>query len=177
MGFIAIGLLTLLAVALLSLRRAVSERTIRWRLYAIRDELRNLAYKDRRLLDSPAFRKIDGGISAQCRILPEVSLWSLLPVIALDRSSREEVEHRQIVLAAELQKPENAEVSKLFHASVNLMIKHLLWRHMFLTFVAGLTLFGLLGIHICAKWASERIISGALTPLLQKPSNHIAHAA
>lgn len=171
---IAIGTLTLITVALLSVRRAVAERTIRWRLYAIRDELRGLAWTDRRLLDTVAFNRMDAGISTQCSVLPDVSMWSLLPVFALDEEGREAIEERQMQLAKELREPNNAEVSRLFDRSVGLMIQHLLWRHMFLTLIAGVTLFGLFGVYFCAKWASERIISGALKPVLSGGGSGVA---
>ena len=46
---------------------------------------------------------------------------------------------------------------------------------MFLTLLAGVTLIGLLPVLICAKWASERIVSGALTPIVPHAVKH-AHA-
>ena len=176
MSLITIGIFTIIAVALLTVRRAVAERSIRWQLYALRDQLRELAYHNRGLLNSPAFRRLDESISAQCAVLPDVSIWSLLPVMAFDHEGRHEVEVHQQELARELQRPENADVFKLFGKSVALMIRHLLWRHMFLTAVAGFTLIGLFAIYFSARWASERIISGALKPILPSDSG-MAHAA
>lgn len=176
MGLGALGFLTILAVGLLTARRAVVERSIRWQLYALRDQLRERAYHNRSLLSSPAFRRLDQNISAQCAVLPDVSIWSLLPVMALDHEGRQAVEQRQQMLAEELKRPENAEVSELFDKSVGLMMRHLLWRHMFFTAVTGATLIGLFAVYFGARWASERIISGALKPILPSGPG-VAHAA
>jgi hypothetical protein len=162
--FILLLLLVLAALVLVTWRRIVEERAIRWELYALRDELRSLAYSDRRLLDTTLFRRLDYHITAHCGSLSDVSIWSLLPVFLFDREGRSEVEKQQVILVSQLKKPENREVSVLYDRSVRLMVKHLLLRHVFLTAMAALTLFGILGAYLAARWTSERIVSGAFWP-------------
>jgi hypothetical protein len=174
MVFIAIGALTLIAVCLLNFRRAVEERTIRWKLYAQRDRLRRLAADNRALLHEEAFVRIDRAISIQCGSLPNVSVWSLLPVLAFDNTHTEEM---QRAFAEELGKPINREITQLFDESISLMIKHLLWRHMFITMLAGVTIVGAIALYGAAKWASERIVSGSIEPVMPIEVGSVATAA
>ena len=172
-----LGLLVFIALALLTWRRVVEERAIRWRLYGLRDELRTLAYSDRRLLSTQLFRRLDYHITAHCGTLSDVSIWSLLPICLLDRHGRAEVEKQQVELVSQLERPENREVALLYDRSVNLMIKHLLLRHVFITCLAGVTLFGLLGAYFAARWSSERIISGAFGPVALAGGSRVVRAA
>lgn len=163
MGFMIVAILAIALTSLLIFRRATEERAIRWKLYALRDELRKLAYEDRSLLDSTLFRRLDRSITGQCATLTNVSIWSLLPLFAFNREGRRVVDARQRLLEAELD--EQKAVARLYDQSVHLMMRHLLWRHMFLTTLAAVTLVGVWPVYVSAKWASERILSGALKPI------------
>jgi hypothetical protein len=170
MSFVILACLVGVATVLLMYRRAVEERAIRWQLYCLRDELRALAYDDVKLKHSALFRRLDHNITMHCATLSDVSIWSLLPVFIIDKDGREKVDARQRQLAPDLRK--NPAVKKLYDNSVRLMIRHLLWRHMFLTGVAAVSLVGIFLAFSCARWASERIVSGALEPVVQPRRAH-----
>lgn len=174
MGFAFIGAVTAIGSCLLIYRRAVEERIIRWKLYQLRDELRLLAYNDVRVRNSAIFKRLDRNFTAHCAALGDVSLWSLLPVIILDVNGRKQADELQRQLAPELRK--FPEVERLFTQSASLLMRHLLWRHMFMTLTATLTLIGLLPVWFCTKWASERIVSGALKPVLPVSGAGTVHA-
>jgi hypothetical protein len=94
----------------------------------------------------------------------DLSIWAILPVFALDREGRLDVEERHLALQRNLADPANADVAALYERSVTLMTRHLLLRHLFLTLVAAVTLVGLAGLYVFFVWSARRIVSGALQP-------------
>ena len=170
--------LTLVALGSITIhfRREVAERNIRWKLYALRDKLLELAYHDRSLLEQEIFQEIDRNISYHCGRLEDVSLWSLLPVFTSDHAGRAEVEKRQQIRQDALVQLNNEDVTDILEQSAKLMVQHLLLRHLFLTTIVGVTVVGGFMIYFVARWTSERIVSGALIPVKPAGSSGLAAA-
>lgn len=174
MGLIAFGFLTVLATTLLAYRRRVEERAIRWQLYALRDELRDLAYSDRTLLAKPLFRQLDRNVTLHCATLGDFSLWGFAGGYAMSgkavrRAVSASVKERQRVLSEELQRPENENIASIYHRSVSLVMRHLVWRHLFITIVSVGTLVGIALGYLSSRWIAERVVSGAFTEAQLRP--------
>ena len=165
MNIITVGCVTLLALTVILYRRAVEERAIRWKLYALRDKLRDSAYRDRGLLGSPVFRRLDAILSGHCGSLIDLSFWALLPLFWMDRDGRLDAEEHQVGFERSLAEPRNAELAKLYEDSVSLITRHLLLRHMFLTFVAAISLIGAVLLYMMTSWVARRVMSGAFQPV------------
>jgi hypothetical protein len=169
MIFAGIGLLTLLITTAILDRRSIEERQIRWGLYELRDRLRDLAYRQPRLLHSSTFWQLDRTFTVRCTQLEDLSLWSLLPFILLQDRGKAKIDELKKPLMSELEKPENSEMKALYDQSVLLMTHHFLIRHMFLVIAVAFTFIGWNFGSQCVKWLSGALMSNAIRPVKESP--------
>lgn len=167
MTLVMFGTIVFLATLVLSYRRDLEERTIRWRIYALRDELRWLAYEDEPFRKSGLFLRLDSSFSLQCTTLENLSLWTIGTVLIvakmINRNAPKEAEIDHARIMRELAKPEHEKVRKLYMESCGLIFRHLVIRHILLSVLAGVTLLpGLIGFFM-SRWLSARLMSGAIT--------------
>lgn len=162
MTLVMIGILTFAVTSVLLFRRAIEEEQLMWRLYAVRDELRDLGYRNRALLRSEVFWTLDRSITTYCEMDTRVLLEVLRPVFTFDRQGRREMDQRQQALDEQLALPQHAEVSKLYDEAARLVMRRVLLRYLVLSMLTAATLAGLFGIWNGGRWVSRRILSDPL---------------
>lgn len=82
---------TILSVHLVMMWRLFGERSRRWELFALRDQLRMAGANSKRVRDSAAFETVDIAVTALAANLKDFSLWTLIPALARkDRSGSED---------------------------------------------------------------------------------------
>lgn len=163
MMMIGIVGLTFLTCVVLYWRVAVEERAIRWELYARRDELRLRAFEDAEIRSSEVFRRLDETLTKQCATFDNLSLWSIVPIALFgdpERASR-----KQRDFETKLRQPQNEALVPIYHASVALFARHLMWRHLFLTLASVVTIVGVVVVYVTAKWLAGKVVSGAVKPV------------
>lgn len=151
MTFALVGVVAWLAALVVFWRRAVEERAIRWQLYRLRDDLRALAFNDPDLLDSEVFMTLDRTLTTRCARLEHFSAWTAMATLTLKRDSRRQVEGLQKDFITKLNQPKNAPMIPVYDASTSLLMRHLMWRHMFIT---GLSIVTLIGVVIGHGWVT-----------------------
>lgn len=92
MMFATIAALVVGARVLLALWSATREREIRWKLYAVRDELRYLAIKDAGVASLPAFPWTDFILTENARSLETSTVWEILPYFLKSQQAKKEEE-------------------------------------------------------------------------------------
>lgn len=133
MIFAAAVALALLTSWTWRLWRAVLERETRWKLYALRDELRWLAIEDPALLQNKAFWLIDESLTRDARMLESVSLWMLVPaMVARSRMPQDSGQDAAKSIAA------HPITARIYKESVNLFVGHLVRRHAMLLGIASI---------------------------------------
>lgn len=130
-------LLTLLLIY--SLDRLHSSRVenqvlrFQYRLYEIRDHLREAAMKGEVDCQNWVFQYLDSSIAKTIDILPQVSLWQGLALwytYRNDPKTQAAVEH----LDKALKKPENKFLGKIYHLYAGILILYLWERHFVYSF-------------------------------------------
>jgi hypothetical protein len=137
--------------------RAIMKRSARWRLYAIRDELRWHVIKNPELRSRQAFRSMDNTISSFCGAPRHVSLWLMLLIPfagGVDGSSR--------AFQNDMKRPENRWLLPYYKRSTSTITSYLMWRHcVALTFLA-FTIVGFVMAVLVIREMSKRIASGSI---------------
>lgn len=164
----ALGITAMLALTVILYRRSVEDRVIRWQLYQLRDELRSAAFEDRSLLQSQVFRTLDRKLTFHCAHLDQLSMWTILPVMAIPHAVRAKVEARQRDFDNKISQPQHVKLLPIYEQSMTLLAKHLALRHLFVTFLAAITVVGIVVCFSLGKWFSQRILSDAIQPLTER---------
>ena len=163
MILVAVGGLSLLASYLVYWRCAVEMRSVKWQLYGLRDELRSIAFDHRELLDSDVFQTLDNRLSVFCTRLEGLSLWSVLPVVFF--SDRKRIDGLQRNFTVKLHQPKNVVLVDVYERSCGLLVRHLVYQHMFTVIFALATVVTIVFCYTAPRWVSERVLSGALRPI------------
>jgi hypothetical protein len=165
---LALAVVTALAAAkLLIVAKELYERSKRWQLFALRDELRYKAVSNPALLASPLFDTLDRSLTLLCGNLSDISLWSLAPVIL--KEPDEQTEARLHETAALLARPENAEFAAIFSKATSLLMHHLCVRHIFITTVIALTVIGGLFVRFMFDRLARYVLTDAFRPAVSRP--------
>jgi hypothetical protein len=162
-----LGIVVLLALALAQISllwKSLYERTIRWKLYALRDDLRYRGLTNPAVLASPLFNRLDRALTSIAGNLNGLSLWSLTPVMLSKTDPEIEAQANETVEL--LRQPENSELQKIYNRSLTLLMYHLCVRHILLTTLLAVTVVGVLLSHWCLRWVSQRLLTGALPAVL-----------
>jgi len=115
----------------------------RWRLYALRDELRWAAIESGESFRPRIMRLLDESLTRFCALCQQqcVSLWIFGSAWALmpdDDGARE----RARDFIAELKRPEHAALDAIYDQAVFQIMRVLFWRHLFLTLILVPTIVG-----------------------------------
>lgn len=175
MILIAVGTITLLFSVVLFWRSTVEQRAIRWEMYATRDKLRRMALEDPGIRHSEVFTTLDRTITTQCRSFNQLSLWSALPVVAF--ADKRRANARQADFEAKLSQPQNEKLRPVHREVIGQFARHLLWRHVLICMLAGVTLVGIAGIYFAMKWLAGRLASDAIRPISAPTIERAHHAA
>lgn len=158
MTLILASVASILASFLIIGWRSVMERSVRWKLYELRDELRRYAIDHPEVRSRRAFHRIDNSISALCGSMKYVNLWTLLLIPLLARESRSAAEE----LRKDLSRQENAWLVPYYEKSVSLTARYLGWRHCMAMLVLLPTVFGFALIYVCTVKAARKAIGGGI---------------
>lgn len=97
MNLTMLGLSLFLAITTYNFWHVVREREIRWKLFAIRDDLRWYAIQHPSFGQSPEFLVFDGVLSSCARSLHCTSLWTLIPVMLEQKNSERDPQYDSFV--------------------------------------------------------------------------------
>jgi hypothetical protein len=147
MTFIIVLVASMLMAYALREWQRVEVTAARWRLYALRDELRWQAIESGELRNKALFHELDESITAFCAIcqMRAMSLWMFTAVVLIAHKDRVRDE-REKKFFRDLAKPANVELHRIFDAAVWQVIRMLVWRHVFLTVLLVPTLVGAVGL-------------------------------
>ena len=85
-----------------------------FRLYALRDSLRESAMHGKVKPSNWVFQYLDSSIAKSIRVLPHLSLWRVMVMMFIHRPNKERLRVAQEHLHRELKKPENQELMKIY---------------------------------------------------------------
>jgi hypothetical protein len=105
------------------------QRELRWKLFAIRDDLRWLAFTRPELCEKRHLLRFDGTLSGCARNLHCTSLWTMLAVGAEPPDAEFEQHVRELT--------ESAEVAELYQRFGRVLMEHLRSRHWFIVTLAS----------------------------------------
>jgi hypothetical protein len=135
------------------------ERETRWRIYALRDELRWAAVEDKSLLESDLFWHLDRFLTDMCTYVEYLSLWTIVPLWAMSKGDKD-AENKRAELRRTLSLPENACLASIYDRAASIMLKWLVGRHIVVTAIAR----AVVGLSRVSKFA-EWVVSSGGRPL------------
>jgi len=109
--------------------REVRLEECRYRLYALRDKLREMAMKGEVESSSWLFGYLDSSIAKTIRVLPRFSLWRMLAMYLAYKNDPRVSEARRH-LGQSLARPENRRFAEIHTEYIGLMVTFLIRRHL-----------------------------------------------
>lgn len=163
MTFALLGVVVFTTSSVLWFLRAVLARELRWKVYALRDALRDAAFQDRALLDRPEFWKLDRSLTTYCRHLDDLSLWTVLPFARFAQKAHMKRQARRMQDALAL--PPNGALQAIYDRSILLLAYQLILRHWIFLPIS------LLSLLLCAAFGSSALLVArrVLGPALLSP--------
>lgn len=163
MTFALIGLVAFTTSFVLWFLRAVFARELRWKFYALRDDLREAAFQDRELLSKQEFWQLDRSLTTYCKYLDDLSLWTIVP-FAMFANSRD-LRRRTKRLQASLALPTNSALQGVYDRSIQLLAGQLFLRHLI---VLPLSVSALV-LWVAFRTPAHRLARRFLGPALVSP--------
>jgi hypothetical protein len=134
-----------------------------YKLYALRDELREFAVQDPKAARHWLFAFLDSAIARSICSLPRLSIWNVLAIFWSQRKNSSFVSHHR-QLAMELDKPKNSTYKKIHYRLLATLGENLMQRHLLFIFA------GLLGFGI--RQTYDRLKVRAMAFFVEYISNH-----
>lgn len=113
MMIVASILIVFLMDQLFKLRQTCLVEKHRFRLYALRDELRELAMRGEASPGNWVFQYLDSSISKSIDVLPSISVWRVIPIVYQNRHDRR-TSLRFDQLLRELKKRQNSPLARVY---------------------------------------------------------------
>jgi hypothetical protein len=166
-----LGLCLLTAVVtghVVMLWKALEERTVRWKLYELRDRLRFAAINDERILKSSLFSRVDTSLTVLAANLHDISLWLLVP-LHFAYAESPEAEQRERDMKHALSSNENAVVAEISLEASKLFARHLACKHVLLSGAVIGTWFGKTKGKAFLKRVSQGVVLRVIKPPIAHP--------
>jgi hypothetical protein len=163
--------MTILLIAVVSLvtgwvftqRRRVVAEDARWKFFALRDELRQLAADDESLLDRQEFWTLDHAFTCYARDIERISLWVVAPLL-LAKRYRRAVSAQTANLERCLGSPASQQMAALFNRSRTTLQKYLVRRHPLLVLVLVVSVVLFSAGRRSWSWFVAVMLTGAADP-------------
>lgn len=121
-------------------RKEVLVQDYTYRLFALRDELRECAIKEDTVAKNWVFQYLDSTIARSIKLMPRFSIWFVLGLlIAYRKNSR--LEKLRTQLRNECEKPKNLELKRIEASLTAILGEYIVKRHILLLFISVIVVF------------------------------------
>jgi hypothetical protein len=117
-------------------RKEVLVQTYQYRLYALRDELREFAMENRGVAQNWVFQYMDSTIAKSIKLMPRLSIWFILGVVMTHRSDASLGRLRRH-LEKEYEKPRNRRLKEIEDQFTSILGQYVMSRHVLMIFISA----------------------------------------
>ncbi len=121
-------------------RKEVLVQDYQYRLFALRDQLRECAIKDQSMAKNWVFQYLDSTIAKSIRLMPRLSIWLMLGLLITYRNDKK-IERLGMHLQHEFEKPQNAELRKIEASFTDILSHYIVSRHILMLLISAIVVF------------------------------------
>jgi hypothetical protein len=130
-----------LALTLESVRRQRKEIRVQehqYRLFALRDKLRDYAIEDHRVAQNWVFQYLDSTIAKSIKLMPQFSIWFILGVVVTHRKDTG-LDRLRKHLEKEYEKPRSQKLKQIEEEFTTILGEYITSRHVLMLFISMAT--------------------------------------